>query len=88
MLLWPLPYCGIVLTVGILAALRPLFKNHNYAIYAMLMTPLMVLMLAPGQTVTGSLLVERFLDTTIGCIIALTLGYFIWTNRKILSRQV
>lgn len=81
LLLWTLPSWGFVLIIGILAALRSFFQERNYAIYTMIMTPLIMLIISLGKTVTGSLLIERLLDTTIGCIIALTLGYFIWPNR-------
>ena len=47
----------------------------------MLMTPLMVVMFSLGGTVTGAILFERLLDTLIGCLIALVLGYYVWPNK-------
>jgi uncharacterized membrane protein YccC len=88
LLLGTLPQIGIVLIVGILAALRPIVKNRNYAIYTAVMTPLLVVIFSLGDTVTGSLLFERFLDTTIGCIISLVLGCFLRPNRNTMARTV
>jgi len=87
LLLWTPPDWGVVLIVGMLAALRPVLKDRNYAMYAMIMTPLIVLVISQGRPVTGSLLFERLLDTAIGCIIAITLGYMVWPNRKESSRK-
>jgi hypothetical protein len=88
LLLGPLPNMGMVLLVAVLAALRPIFKHRSYALYAALMTPLLVVIFSLGGPVTGSLLFERFLDTMIGCIISLVLGYAAWPNRNALSRKV
>ncbi|MFD1674279.1 FUSC family protein [Alicyclobacillus fodiniaquatilis] len=77
-LLCALPQWSIVVIVGVLGALRPIFKNRSYAIYAMLMTPLMLMMFSAGRTVTASLLEYRLLDTMIGCMLAYALGCYVW----------
>ncbi|WP_040207485.1 FUSC family protein [Neobacillus jeddahensis] len=83
LLVWTLPPWGDVLMVGIIAALRPIFKNRNYAVYSMLMTPMMVVMFSIGRTVTGALLLERLLDTIIGCGLSIVLGCYIWSGKKV-----
>ncbi|MBO7743133.1 FUSC family protein [Paenibacillus sp. MWE-103] len=80
LLLWSLPQWNSVVVIGLLGALRPIFKNRSYAIYAMLMTPLMLMMFSTGSPVTAHLLEYRLLDTMIGCVLAYVLGFYIWNN--------
>lgn len=80
LLLWSLPQWNSVVVIGLLGALRPIFKNRSYAIYAMLMTPLMLMMFSTGSPVTAHLLEYRLLDTMIGCVLAYVLGFYIWKN--------
>ncbi|GLX66874.1 FUSC family protein [Paenibacillus glycanilyticus] len=80
LLLWSLPQWDSVVIIGLLGALRPIFKNRSYAIYAMLMTPLMLMMFSTGSPVTAHLLEYRLLDTMIGCVLAYVLGFYIWKN--------
>jgi hypothetical protein len=86
LLLYTLPPWVTVIVIGILAALRPYSKDHNYALYAMIMTPLVLIIVNQGETMNGLLLLNRLIDTLIGCIIDITLGYFVWTNRNELSK--
>lgn len=86
LLLHSLPPWGTVVVVGALASLRPYLKDRNYALYAMIMTPLVLIIVNQGQVMTSSLLFNRLIDTLIGCIIAITIGYFLWTNRNELSK--
>jgi uncharacterized membrane protein YccC len=67
-----------VVVIGLLGALRPIVKNRSYAIYAMLMTPLMLMMFSTGSPVTAHLLEYRLLDTMIGCVLSYVLGFYIW----------
>lgn len=87
LLLGSLHQAAIVMIAGCLAALRPIFKNRNYMIYSMLMTPLMVVMFSVDGIVTKDMLFDRLLDTIIGCIISLVLGYIIWPNKKNMERK-
>jgi len=81
LLLTTLPTWGLVVAVGVLAAARPLLKVRNYALYAMIMSPLVVLQLDFGQSATLSTMADRLLDTLLGCAIALTLGYLVLPRR-------
>jgi len=81
LLLTTLPTWGLVVAVGVLAAARPLLKVRNYALYAMIMTPLVVLQLDFGRAATLSTMADRLLDTLLGCAIALTLGYLALPRR-------
>jgi Predicted membrane protein len=86
LLLYTLPPGVTVVIIGILASLRPYSKDRNYAVYALIMTPLVLIIVNQGQIMNSLLLFNRLIDTLIGCIIAITLGYFAWTNRNELSK--
>ncbi|MFD7156341.1 FUSC family protein [Kribbella sp. NPDC059898] len=57
--------------VGVLAGLRPLLKERNYAAYATIMTPLVVLLMDLGRTPELSTVGYRLADTVIGCLLAI-----------------
>jgi p-aminobenzoyl-glutamate transporter AbgT len=65
------PSWAIVAVVSILAGLRPLLKERNYAAYAAVMTPLVVLLMDLGRTPELSTVGYRLADTVIGCLIAI-----------------
>jgi hypothetical protein len=65
------PSWAIVAVVSILAGLRPLLKERNYAAYATVMTPLVVLLMDLGRTPELSTVGYRLIDTVIGCLIAI-----------------
>jgi hypothetical protein len=70
LILWVPPSWAIVVVVSALAGLRPLLKERNYAAYAMVMTPLVVLLMDLGRTPELSTIGYRLIDTVIGCTIA------------------
>ena len=80
-LLWVPPAWCVVLFVGALAGLRPLLRTRRYALYAVVMTPLMVLLLDLGQPATPATMTYRLVDTALGCLIALGIGYWPWARR-------
>ncbi|MEV5960250.1 FUSC family protein [Kribbella sp. NPDC051952] len=70
-ILWVPPSWVIVAIVALLAGARPLLKVRNYAAYATVMTPLLVLLLDLGRTPALSTVGYRLIDTVFGCSIAL-----------------
>lgn len=67
-----LPVWGLVVIVGLLAALRPLLKARNYLLYAASMTPLIFLLMSAGQTLEWAVLIDRIMATCIGaCLVVL-----------------
>jgi hypothetical protein len=74
------PEWFLVLAIGVLAALRPFLRERNYALYSMVMTPLIVIVLEFGNDVSSMIMVYRFIDTMIGVSIAIFLGYAIWPS--------
>lgn len=71
LILWVPPSWAIVAVVSILAGLRPLLKERNYAAYATVITPLVVLLMDLGRTPELSTVGYRLVDTVIGCLIAI-----------------
>ncbi|MDX3003803.1 FUSC family protein [Kribbella solani] len=71
LILWVPPSWAIVAVVTVLAGLRPLLKERNYAAYATIMTPLVVLLLDLGRTPDLSTVGYRLIDTVLGCLLAI-----------------
>jgi uncharacterized membrane protein YccC len=69
---------GLIATIALLAALRPLLREMNYTVYAAVMTPLVILLLDYGRTPSLATVMDRLVATLAGCTLALTLGYLVW----------
>ena len=69
---------GLIATIAVLAALRPLLRETNYTVYAAVMTPLVILLLDYGQAPSLATVMDRLVATLAGCTLALTLGYLVW----------
>jgi hypothetical protein len=82
LLLSSLPIGLLVLVVMILAALRPLLKVRNYALYSAVMTPLVLILLEFGKPMTPDIITYRLIDTVIGFSIVIVLGYHIWPAKN------
>ncbi|WP_433249914.1 FUSC family protein [Streptosporangium sp. CA-135522] len=82
-LLWVLPPWLLVPVVATLAALRPTLKNRNHMMYAMVMTPLVLLLLGAGDAVSPTTIAYRMGDTVVGCVIALCAGYLPWLHPRL-----
>ncbi|HLL27088.1 MAG TPA: FUSC family protein [Xanthobacteraceae bacterium] len=78
LLVWSPPVWGVVAIIAVLAAARPVLKSGNYAAYAIIMTPLVILLLDLGQAPSAATLIDRLAATLTGCAISLLLGYFAW----------
>jgi hypothetical protein len=75
LVLWVPPMWIVVALVAVLAGARPYLRARNYAAYATVMTPLVVLLLDLGRPTSLSTMGYRLLDTVIGCGIALGIGW-------------
>ena len=69
---------GLIAAIAVLAASRPLLRAGNYAAYAAVMTPLVMLLLDFGQPQSLGTMRDRLAGTVAGCLIALTLGNPSW----------
>ena len=73
-----IPIWAVVAVVGVVGAIRVHLKAANYAAYTLVMTPLVTVLTGLGEPVSAMLLRERLVDTVLGCLIALVVGYLIW----------
>lgn len=67
-----------VVAVGVIGAVRPYLKQANYTAYTIAMTPLVVILQSMGRPMPASLLVERLVDTALGCLISVVFGLAVW----------
>ena len=79
-LLEPSSIWGTVLVIAVLAAARPILMEVNYAAYAAVQTPLVIFLLDFGQEPSWAVVVDRLAATLFGCLLALTLGYLMWSR--------
>ncbi|MFD0676370.1 MULTISPECIES: FUSC family protein [unclassified Paenibacillus] len=61
-----LPAWGMIMSIGLLAAVRPLLKVRNYFAYSASMTPLIMLIMNAGQSIELGVLFDRLIATLIG----------------------
>jgi len=80
LLIWALPVWAIIAVVAALAAARPILRAANYAAYAAIMTPLIMLLMDLGARPSPGVFLDRLIATVIGCAIAVTLGYLVWVR--------
>jgi hypothetical protein len=74
------PMWTLIAIIAGLAAARLILKEANYAAYAAVMTPLVILLLDFGQEPSFAAIVDRLAATLAGCGLALTLGYLVWSR--------
>ena len=82
LLLGALPIWATVGIICIVGAARQYLKAANYTAYALVMTPLVAVLSGLGHQLSPSLLGERLIDTTIGCLISLVIGYAAWRRAR------
>jgi hypothetical protein len=61
-----LPSWALILSITLLAGLRPLLRNRNYLAYSVVMTLIIVTIMDAGRTMESGVLVDRLLATLIG----------------------
>jgi len=71
--------------VVVLAALQAFLKEVNYVAYATIMTPLVIILLDFGKEFSISAVVDRLVATLYAGVLALILGYLLWS--KLFSRS-
>jgi uncharacterized membrane protein YccC len=75
------PY-GLWLLVpfGVLAALLPYGRARNFGLSATFLTPLVVLLIDLENKSGWRLAADRLIDTLLGCVVVLVLGYAVWPS--------
>lgn len=71
---------SVIAIIAALAAVRPILTEISYTAYAAVQTPLVILLLDFGQAVSWTVIIDRLAATLVGCVLALTLGYFGWSR--------
>ena len=74
------PMWAMIAIIAAFAAARPILMEANYAAYAAVMTPLVILLLDFGQETSWAVIIDRLAATLAGCALALTLGYLAWSR--------
>ena len=70
----------LLLPFGVLAALLPYGRIRNYGLLSIFLTPLVVLLIDVLTPVGWRLALDRLLDTVLGCVIVLLIGYAPWPS--------
>ena len=73
-----MPIYILIIVVGLLAFLRIVFRETNYLLYAVVMTPLVIILLDFGKMSSVSILIDRLAATIIGCVISFIFSFLIW----------
>jgi uncharacterized membrane protein YccC len=78
LLLQSVPSWVVVAVVGLIAAVRGHLKAANYTAYSLVMTPLVLVLTSLGHGAAAEVLLERVVDTALGCVISLVVGIALW----------
>lgn len=68
----------LLLPCAVLAALLPYGRSRNFGLFAVFLTPLVVLLIDLLTRAGWRLAADRLIDTLLGCAIALLVGYAPW----------
>ena len=84
------PGYAIFPMIAALSAPIPWSVRRNYAIFCILVTPLVLLILDFGGPVGLDVVLQRIVNTATGCVIVIVIGYLLWptTWRPPISRWV
>jgi len=77
-----LPAWALIAIIALLSAARSILREFNYAAYATVHTPLIILLIDLGRMPSGGVIVDRLAATLAGCAISLTLGYLLWSELR------
>ncbi len=81
-MLGPMPAALLVGVVAVIGASRLYLKSANYMSYALVMTPLIIVLSKADGNPGTDLLTERLVDTLIGCLISLFIGSLPWLRLR------
>jgi uncharacterized membrane protein YccC len=72
----------LVLFAAVIAFLLPIAQVRQYGMFATALTPLVIVLLEIGHAGSWDLLVARLLDTVVGCVVVLVVGYLLWPGSR------
>lgn len=70
-----------IAVIGLFAVLRQTYGLRGYFLQTLFLTPIMLLDFNLISSAGATLASARVLDTLIGCVVAVTIGYVIWPER-------
>ncbi|GDY33422.1 FUSC family protein [Gandjariella thermophila] len=68
--------------LALFAAALPIGQVRNYGMFSTLITPLVIIQLDLAQAGDWSLVLARLLDTLLGCLVVLVVGYLLWPGGR------
>lgn len=68
----------LLVAMALTAAVVPWARAANFGLFSVFQTPVIILMLDLSLPSDAGLVVERLVDTLIGCAIVLVFGYLLW----------
>ncbi|MBM9504069.1 FUSC family protein [Actinacidiphila acididurans] len=71
-------HVGQLVAMGLLACGIPYTVRRNYGLFAILITPIVLIVLHFGGPVGGAGVVERIVNTLLGGCVVLVFGYVLW----------
>jgi uncharacterized membrane protein YccC len=70
----------LLIPFGVLAALLPFGRSRSYGLFAVFLTPLVVVLIDLLEPIGWHLALDRMEDTLIGCLIVVVVGFLPWTT--------
>jgi hypothetical protein len=72
---YPPPVWGLIVGIGVLAALRPVLMVRNYLAYTAIMTPLIMLIMDAHQPLDAGVLLDRLIATVLAAGLVLVANW-------------
>jgi uncharacterized membrane protein YccC len=72
----------LVVLVAVIGFLLPIAQVRNYGMFSTVLTPLVVIQLDLGKVGSWGLVLDRLLDTVLGCAVVLVFGYLLWPGSR------
>ena len=72
----------LVALVAAVGFFLPIAQVRNYGMFSTVLTPLVVIQLDLAQAGSWMLVVDRLVDTALGCAIVLVFGYLLWPGSR------
>jgi uncharacterized membrane protein YccC len=72
----------LVLLAAAIGFFLPIAQVRNYGMFSTVLTPLVVIQLDLASTGSWNLVVDRLVDTALGCAVVLIFGYLLWPGSR------
>ncbi|HEX3589346.1 MAG TPA: FUSC family protein [Pseudonocardiaceae bacterium] len=72
----------LIVLAAVIAFLLPITQVRQFGMFSTTLTPLVVILLDVGHVGGYDLILARFVDTALGCVIVLVFGYLLWPGSR------